>query len=332
MATTTAVILAGAVAKGAFEAGVLDVLAPHVEALGITRVIGASAGALNASVLAVGLRTRAEVQAARSMVDLWSDEATWHNVVDLNLRDIWTRTGFATAERVLGLMRRAVEGLHSKEPRKVAVSLVVTALAGKTQTLLGQPATTFEGAVTFTDTELDTPGDRERLLHTAVASAAFPVLFAPVDVRGVGPSIDGGAVNNAPVKLALDDPAVSRIVVVSPEPLLVKPPAPLASLNLVGHIAEILINERVYRDLRAAETVNGYLAALDALRAEGIPPETIERVKAVFGWRPLELVQIRPAAALEGNAFEAFGDHRLRREYVEAGRNAAREKLGALLG
>jgi hypothetical protein len=139
-------------------------------------------------------------------------------------------------------------------------------------------------------------------------------------------------VNNAPVKLSLDDPAVSRILVVSPEPLRVTPPAPLSGLNLVGHIAEILINERVYRDLRAAESVNGYLAALDALQNEGIPRETLERVKRVFGWRPLEIVQIRPAAALKGNAFEAFGEPRLRREYVEAGRNAAREKLGALLG
>jgi len=332
MATTTAVILAGAVAKGAFEAGVLEVLTPHAEALGITRIVAASAGALNASVLAVGLRTRAEVQVARSMVDLWSDQATWHNVVDLNLKDIWSRTGFATADRVLGLMRRVVDGLGSPDPRKVAVTLVVTALAGQTEALKGEPATTFEGSVTFTDGELDAPADRERLLHTAVASAAFPVLFAPVEVRGLGPSVDGGAVNNAPVKIALDDPAVSRVVVISPEPLRVTPPAPLSGLNLVGHIAEILINERVYRDLRAAESVNARLAALDALKNEGIAPETIERVKGVFGWRPLEIVQIRPAAALQGNAFEAFGHPRLRREYIEAGRTAAQDKLAALLG
>jgi NTE family protein len=327
----TAVILAGAVAKGAYEAGVLEVLAPHAEALGITRVIGASAGALNASLLSIGLRTRTEVEVARSLVELWSDAATWHTVVDLNLRDIWTRTGLATADRVLDLMRRAVEGLSSLEPRPVTVTLVVTALAGRAQELQGKPATTFEGAVTFADQELDERPARERLLQAALASAAFPVVFAPVDVPGIGPCVDGGAVNNAPVRLALEDPFVSRIVVVTPEPLSITPPEPLAGLNLLGHIAEILINERVFRDLHAAEAVNGYLAKLDALRAEGVATDVIERVKGVFGWRPLEIVQIRPERALRGNAFEAFGNHELRREYIATGREAARNQLRALV-
>jgi hypothetical protein len=76
--------------------------------------------------------------------------------------------------------------------------------------------------------------------------------------------------------------------------------------------------------------VNGYLAKLDALRTEGVPPEVIERVKGVFGWRPLELVQIRPERALRGNAFEAFGSQALRTEYIDAGRKAARDKLRTL--
>src|SRR4051812_37685174 len=46
MAIETAVILAGAVAKGAFEAGALGGLAPHAETLRITRFVGASAGSL----------------------------------------------------------------------------------------------------------------------------------------------------------------------------------------------------------------------------------------------------------------------------------------------
>src|SRR4051812_44751881 len=68
MAIETAVILAGAVAKGAFEAGALEVLAPHAEALRITRLVGASAGSLNASVFAVGLRARAEREVAKKLV------------------------------------------------------------------------------------------------------------------------------------------------------------------------------------------------------------------------------------------------------------------------
>jgi len=328
----TALILAGAVAKGAFEAGALDVLAPHAEALRITRLVGASAGALNASVFAVGLRVRAERQVAKNLVELWSDAATWHNVVDVNWRDIFSLTGVGTADRVLDLMLQAVTGLSSASPRDIGLSLVLTALAGSRGEIGGDFATTHERAVHFHDAELDSPEQHESIFKAALGSAAFPVLFAPVDVPNVGLCIDGGAVNNGPVRLALTGRSrVDRIIVISPEPLISKPPEPLSGLNLLGHVAEILINERLYRDLHEAESVNEDLKKLDRLKSEGVPADVIERVKRELRWRPLEIVQIRPRKELEGNAFEGFGKHSpLRDAYIEAGREAAREKLATL--
>ncbi|MFZ5896103.1 MAG: patatin-like phospholipase family protein [Myxococcota bacterium] len=331
MAKETAVILAGAVAKGAFEAGALEVLAPHVANLGITRVVGASAGALNASLFAIALRAHAERHVTTKLVELWSDAATWHNVVDFNLSDILSLKGLATADRVFDLMQRAVKGVTSTDPRPMGLSLVVTALRGNRGNIDGEAATTFERAVAFKNADFDDPKERDRMFKTALASAAFPVLFAPVEVPGVGLCIDGGAVNNGPVRLALEGSGVDRIVVITPEPLLITPPEPLSGLNLLGHVAEILINERLYRDLHDAESVNGYLNKLEQLRSDGVPSEAIDRVKGVFGWRPLEIVQIRPPEALEGNAFEAFGNHDRRLAYIEAGRKAAQAKLSRLL-
>ncbi len=331
MASESAVILAGAVAKGAFAAGVLEVLSPQVESMNITRLVGASAGALNASLFAVGLRARAEREVAKALVALWSDSANWHNVVDVNWRDIFSLTGVGTADRVLDLMLKASAGLSFASPRDVAVSLVVSALGGGRGNIGLEHATTFEHSVQFENEELDEAEDRERLFRTALASAAFPVLFAPVDVPAVGLCIDGGAVNNAPVRLALSGKGqVDRIIVVSPEPLLSRPPTPLSGLNLVGHVAEILINERLYRDLHEAASVNEDLKKLDRLKNEGIAGDVIERVKRELGWRPLEIVQIRPNKPLEGNAFEAFGKPALREAYIKAGREAAQEKLAAL--
>lgn len=331
MAIETAVILAGAVAKGAFEAGALQTLAPHVEKLGITRVVGASAGALNASLFAIALRERAELEVTRRLVELWSDSATWHNVLDVNLHDIWTRTGLGSADRVLDLMQRAVKGVHSTEPRPMGLALVVTALGGTQGNIGSDAATSFECVVRFDNSLFDDPRERERMFKTALASAAFPVLFAPVEVPGVGLCIDGGAVNNGPVRLALDGSGVDRILVISPEPLIIEPPAPLAGFNLLGHIAEILINERLYRDLHDAESVNTYLKNLEQLRSEGVPDDIIARVKALFGWRKLEIVQIRPPERLPGNAFDAFGDHEQRLRYIDAGRQAAESQLNKLL-
>jgi predicted acylesterase/phospholipase RssA len=331
MASESAVILAGAVAKGAFEAGALEVLSAHAEALNITQAVGASAGALNASLFAVGLRARAEREVTQALVALWSDSATWHNVVDINWRDIFSLTGVGTADRVLELMLKASAGLRSPTPRSVGVSLVLTALAGSRGDIGAEVATTFEHSVRFQDDELDATEDRERLFRTALASAAFPVLFAPVEVPEVGLCIDGGAVNNAPVRLALSGAgSVDRIIVVSPEPLVSRPPVPLSGLNLVGHVAEILINERLYRDLHEAASVNDSLNKLDRLKSEGVPADAIERVKRELGWKPLEIVQIRPNKPLEGNAFEAFGKAALRDAYIKAGREAAQETLAAL--
>lgn len=331
MAIETAVILAGAVAKGAFEAGAIEVLAPHAEALGITRVVGASAGALNAALLAIALHSRAEVEVSKRLVELWSDQATWHNVLDLKLHDIWSLTGLGSADRVVDLMVRAVKGVHSTDPRPLALALVVTALAGSSGNIGGASATSFEAVARFENALFDDPKERERIFKTALASAAFPVLFAPVEVPGVGLCIDGGAVNNGPVRLALDGSGVDRIVVISPEPLLVTPPAPLAGLNLLGHIAEILINERLYRDLHDAESVNTMLNKVEALKAQGFSDAAVQQVKSALGWRKLEIVQIRPPEKLAGNAFEAFSDQARRLEYIDAGRKAALAQLGRLI-
>jgi hypothetical protein len=99
---------------------------------------------------------------------------------------------------------------------------------------------------------------------------------------------------------------------------------------LVSHVAEILINERLYRDLHEAASVNEILNKLERLKSDGVPADAIERVKRELGWKPLEIVQIRPSKPLEGNAFEAFGKAALRDAYIKAGREAAQATLAEL--
>jgi hypothetical protein len=60
--TEAALILAGAVAKGAFHAGAISVLAEREVA--VTRIVATSDGALNAAVLAAGIATGRVVHAA----------------------------------------------------------------------------------------------------------------------------------------------------------------------------------------------------------------------------------------------------------------------------
>jgi hypothetical protein len=83
--------------------------------------------------------------------------------------------------------------------------------------------------------------------------------------------------------------------------------ADLRGVNLLGHIADMLINERLYRDLREAADVNDALNKLDEL---GLAPDVLESVKVAIGWtgrKTVEIVSIRPLEPLPGNPFSGFG-------------------------
>ncbi|HKO89964.1 MAG TPA: patatin-like phospholipase family protein, partial [Polyangiaceae bacterium] len=215
--------------------------------------------------------------------------------------------------------------------RSIDLELVLTVLKGEAGDIAGTPATTFEHVARFADDQFDTQQGRAEVFATALGSGAFPLLFAPVEVAGVGSCIDGGVVNNTPIKRALTGGGIERIIVVTPEPLKNPAPEPLRGTKFITQLAEIVINERLYRDLRDAESINTYLRQIDGLRERGVPPDVIQQVKDIFGWVPLEIVQIRPARALDGSAFSAFSHPQQLKAYVEAGRAAAAAALDTLL-
>jgi NTE family protein len=331
MGRKTALILAGAVAKGAFEAGVLEVLSEHLERIPIVRIVAASAGALNGAVYAAGIRHGSEHLVAARLVELWQHDASWHNVLKVSPLDILHGVGIGTGNRLLPLMQRAVEDLPLVRRRPIQLQLVLTALEGTSGRIGEQPATTFEHAASFSDAQFDTEAGRTEVFQTALGSGAFPLLFSPVELPGIGACVDGGLVNNTPIKHAIEGGGVERIIVVTAEPVEIPTPEPLRGVKLISQLAEALINERLYRDLREAHAINHYLEQLDGLVDSKVPLDVIEKVKDVFGWVPLEIVQIRPLQPLDGSAFSAFSNTAQLKAYVHAGREAARLALGTLL-
>jgi hypothetical protein len=190
----------------------------------------------------------------------------------------------------------------------------------------------------FQGEDFATAAGLERVFTAAVASAAFPLVFAPVEIDGIGPCVDGGAVNNTPMKWALDGPLgaeIDAVVVVSNavEHRTVTPDvtglAPLA-----GHLADMLIEERLYRDLKEAAQTNAGLAALDRMVADGrLTPALLCEIKQVLGLadrRAVDIICIRPTNELPGNAFAGFFDAGLRREYLDLGFDRGLEVLGGL--
>ena len=321
-ASKTAIVLAGGVAKGAFEAGALDVLVER--GVRMSQVVGTSSGALNAALLAAGVRAGRERDATRRLVELWRDDASWMHVFHLSLRDIAARTGISDSSEILALVKRELPRMATAAVNPVRLRIVVAALRGTESSLEGKPATTFEGVLTFDGEDFDGEAGREQIYQAAAASSAFPLLFHPVDVPGLGPCYDGGAVNNTPIQLAAAE-GLEQIILISPYPALFRTMPNLEGVELVSRLVDILIHERVYRDLRAAEAANATIARLRALAAAGtLTAGQVDAILETLALRPLRIVTLRPPVELAGNSFTGFLHKSLREEYIAAGESAAR--------
>lgn len=323
----TALVLAGAVAKGAFEAGVLSVLAQTQEDIGF--IAATSAGALNAAVYATGIRHDRTERATQVLTQLWDDRADLRDVAKLDLHALFGLRGFSGSSRlgkvVTDGMEATAEGAHPS--KAVELKLVTTRLSGKTRQHHETSGTTFEEVVTFSAESFDTRKGREGIAQAALASAAFPVLYEPVELPGIGPCVDGGVVNNTPITWAIEGGA-DRVIVVTGNPTAEARSHELSGVELLAHEVDIAINERLFRDLLYARSINNKLARLqNTFQTHNLTDDQRREVLKALRWKPLDIVEIRPTRALPGNAFSGLKDREVRLEYLKIGREAAREAL-----
>jgi NTE family protein len=333
---TIALVLAGAVARGAFEAGVIRALANAD--VKIVRIVAASAGALNGTVLASSVRGRNVRAGAEALHALWRDHATWSEVFHPSLRDILARDGLSDQKQLLALLRQHVPPSQLADPADINLRIVVAALHGCAGSIGQDAATTYESVCDFDTTAFASKEALEGVFAAATASAGLPIVFSPVTVDGLGPCIDGGTVNNTPMKWALDGSLGAQIdailVVATSVALRTRAPDELTGLALIGHFTEMLIDERLYRDLREAAQADDTLARLTELARQGVLDSAqLDRVLAALGWtgrRSVQVVQIRPTAELRGSAFSGFFDATIRSEQLEAGFVRGQEVLRGL--
>jgi NTE family protein len=320
-----AIVLAGAVAKGAFEAGALQAVARAD--VDIVRIVAASSGALNGTLLAASVRTRDVAHGAELLVELWRDDAGWTDVFHASPRDILARRALSDRTRVLELLRSRIAPVAIADPETINLRLLVAALAGSAGTVGDHAATTFEAVCDFASDDFATAAGLERVFAAATASSAFPFVFAPVEVAPLGPCVDGGAVNNTPIKWALDGTlgaSLDAIVVIATTlELQLDPPPALHGFAYAGHLATMLIGERLYRDLHEAEQVNTAIGNLSALVDSGaLAQAQLDRVMTALDWtgrRRIQILQIRPVTELPGTSFAGFFEPALRRTYTDAG-------------
>jgi NTE family protein len=330
-----ALILAGAVAKGAYEAGALKVIAERQ--IPVRRIVAASSGALNGVAYAAGVRARREALAVQELVDLWRHRSRWYDVFSLSLGDLFGGTGISDQDQLLGILRESVQPSGIEDPAPIDLHIVVAPVNGHEGSIGDSVATTYERVLGFDGMYFDRPELLDHVFEAAVATAAFPGVFAPATVKAndVGPCFDGGIVNNNPIDYSLDhgnDAAIDTVIVIAPNPVHVtQPVSPLRGPKLVSQLVEMLINERLYRDLRKADAVNLALGRLEELaRRKGWSAEDVEDIKAQIGWkgrRVLDIIQIRPLLPLPGDAFSGFFDRDDIEQSIQIGIQRASEVL-----
>ena len=318
----SALIISGAAARGPYAAGVLTRLAAH-DGFDIQAVAGASSGALNAAVFAAGLRVGQAARAAEMLERLWLESANLSHILLWRWRRAIVREALA-------------EFASGSTQAEVHLRVVVAALPGQ-QDRFGRLR--FEQSYSYDALDFQDDARLDHMAELCVASAALPVLFRPRQVSGAGPFWDGGIVDNAPIGWALKTAPVDHIIVATSDSNQVH--TRRYGRFSVSRLIQMLIDERLARDLHDAQSFNAELTRLDAkldqVQRDSLRPSgqgfsgkgLALEVREQLNWRHLEFLEIRPEVELSGNILSGFYSRHHRQDYIEAGHAAADAALEA---
>lgn len=312
------VVLAGAGARGAYEAGMLAAFLPTLARCGLRPniFIGTSAGSINAALFASLAHLPAE-QAAREAVSRWRQirkpmvmRPAWQTLPMFALRYLAALSGirgqltslFDTGPLLASLGQETLidwAQLHqnalAEQPSVAAVAVVTTEMGSNrtkvwvecpdsTAEKVGFPATDDERAMDYVRTQLEA--------RHVLASAAIPVAFPPVRLgTSQAPSwnVDGGVRLNAPLKPAITLGARKLIVVATDparyqQPPLVPMDRPAPSvLDSADEIMHGALSDRMIEDLQELMRMNRVLAADLSRTIKSPRGREYQTVEFIFG-------------------------------------------------
>lgn len=295
----TAIVLAGAGARGAYEAGVLSVVLPKLlEDEREVVLVGTSAGAINAALLAgsAHLPVEAVVEKLRTT---WT-ELGWKDVFELSVSPFvsygWEfLRGGSTRARMYALLdtrplKDMVDGNESVDWPQLrsnigtswvrALGIVATEVETTNSVVFVQgvsnlPPKRGTRGIEYRGATLEGPHVR--------ASAAIPLAFPAVRIDGEGWFMDGGVRLNTPIAPGADllralGGSDHRVLVVStyPDPDAPEsstPPATGEQPDVIAQSASMMHSmfvDRVAEDIHRLRRVNGTLRTL-GVRTAGDP-------------------------------------------------------------
>ncbi len=218
----TALVLAGGGTRGALQIGMLQVLTEH--GFVPDRIYGSSVGAVNGAAFA-GDPTRRGVQ---RMTEIWRDLTRESVYPQGRLHGPWLYFQQRDSVFANSGLRKVIEdgiGFERLEDAVIPVEVVATSLTDG-----GERWFTYGPAA-----------------DAVLASSAVPAIFPPVEIDGER-YIDGGVVNNVPIRRAIDGGA-TRIVVLLCAPPVYTPVLPKRPVEAMFNALMISIHARFARDM-----------------------------------------------------------------------------------
>ena len=344
---TIAVVLSGAAARGAFQAGALVELMPALERDGLTPTVwlGTSAGSINAVLWGSAAHRGAE-SAAEEVLGVWrqmSDDDVYRPLLPFSL----ARTGLQyAAGALLGkgpgttslldtapLRRTAAHELRTGQLATniadgvlAAVGVVATRMPARSDSAVVGAASGRSVLFLAEHSAGDYGGDPDRALDVArgplipghvLASSAIPVAFPPVRVTepeaAAGWYIDGGVRLNTPLHPAVGLGA-TRIVLISatattygPAPL---PDVTSSTPDIADSAAQVLhaaLADRTTEDLDALRRTNRLVA-----QASSVGRPDLLTSSTGQPYRQIDVMEVSPPPGQMGRIAADVFDRRTR--------------------
>jgi NTE family protein len=249
--------LQGGGAHGAFTWGVLDHLLADGR-LEITGISGASAGAVNAVMVADGLARGGPDEARRRLTDFWRAASTGGSLPPVQR---------AVTDRMLSMMPFASTPMHSwfeamahyfspyeLNPLNINPLGDLIARTVDFEAVRNSDLELFISATNVHTGRLRIFSREKITANVVMASAALPFMFRAVEIDGI-PYWDGGYMGNPAIFPFLQATDADDVLVVQINPVT-RPTTPRTTPEILNRLNEITFNSALISELRSMDFIN----------------------------------------------------------------------------
>ena len=319
----TALVLSGGGAKGAYQVGVISELLSR--GVDFDLISGSSIGAFNGALLAEFINkglTNNEI--ARKMKQVWSELGDF-------LRINWSGfiNNFFTPARIPSIftnqqIRDLLEKYISSDRRFSDYTGCQLSVTGTN--LNNYEITTFDFNAKIS------------VIKAVVASMAFPVALPAVKIKGDN-YIDGGTLNNAPLKEAiLWGTELVYVVFLSPLSAIAGPDHPheeknnYSALEVIEILLDLASDKLMYGDLKNARKINKLISLLNRYQSE-LPQQFLKQICQLFGLKSkgnkkiINVKKIAPQDILTPPGLIGFNQIEVLKDLIRKGEKDTRKLL-----